>query len=104
MTLPDGTKTTAPVRDGRATFGETYTCGPYVFDAAGKYLETYVVNLCDSAESDITPRESVPWGSQRVAAVTKALKENREIWHWLALGGLALLVGEWYVYNRRVYI
>jgi len=104
VTLPDGSKTTAPVRDGRATFGETYTCGPYVFEASGKYLDTYVVNLCDSAESDITARESVPWGSQRVVAVTKALKENREIWPWLALGGLALLVAEWYVYNRRVYL
>jgi hypothetical protein len=37
-------------------------------------------------------------GTQKPAAIQK------DIWWWLALMALGVLLVEWYIYNRRVYI
>jgi hypothetical protein len=30
-------------------------------------------------------------------------RARKELWKWLLIGGLGVLIFEWYVYNRRVY-
>ncbi len=104
LTLPGGARAEVPVSDGRVSFAETYTCGPYVFDVPDDGPRTFVVNLLDPRESDIAPREDVPWQQGAVAGTARALKENREIWPWLAFIGLCVLMTEWYIYNRRAYL
>jgi len=104
VTCPDGHTEPVAVQSGRITFGETYACGPYVFDFEEGGQKTYVVNLLDSRESNIAPRDTVPWRKATVAGAARALKENREIWFWFALAALAVLMAEWYIYNRRVYV
>ncbi len=101
---PDGSTRTVPVRSGRVTFADTYTCGAYTFHLGEDRERTYVVNLLDRRESDLTPRKSLQWQKVEVAAAVRVGKENRELWPWLALVGLVLLMVEWYVYNRRVYV
>jgi hypothetical protein len=104
VTYPDGTSRGAPVLSGRVTFGDTYRTGPYVFTLGADRKETRVVNLLDPQESNIKPREAVPWQRQEVSGVARVGRENRELWPWLALVALGVLMVEWYVYNRRVYI
>ena len=101
---PDGSASSVPVSSNIASFNDTFLCGPYVFSADGSEPLTWVANLLDERESRIAPRENIRWEKGTVAAKAKALKENREFWKWLALGALAFLMLEWYIYNRRVYI
>lgn len=104
LTCPGGEVVRLPVRSGRISFADTTLCGPYSFQVYRNQATTYVVNLLDSRESNIMPAESVPWRKATVAGVTKALKENREVWPWLVLAALAVLMLEWYIYHRRVYV
>jgi len=104
VTYPTGKTATVPVRSGRVTFGDTYTCGPYTFVLGAGKRQTRVVNLLDRQESNISPRETVSWQKRRVAGSAQVAKENREFWPWLALLALAALMTEWYIYNRRVYV
>jgi hypothetical protein len=29
---------------------------------------------------------------------------RQELWKWLLLGAIGVLIFEWYIYNRRVYL
>jgi len=104
VTYPNGAQATVQPQGGRVTFGDTYACGPYRFDFGSDRSDTYVVNLLDARESDLTPRDEIQWQAETVAGTRRALKENREIWPWLALAALSVLMVEWFIYNRRVYI
>ena len=59
------------------------------------------MNLFDPAEGDIAPRGEVSVGSQSVQA-GEDRKQPRDLWKWAVLGGLLVLLAEWWVYNRRV--
>jgi hypothetical protein len=61
------------------------------------------VNLLDANESNIEPRTDIKIGSDEVAAGEER-RQPRELWKWLALAALGLLLVEWYVYNRRIYV
>lgn len=70
----------------------------------------FAINLFDSRESDLVPREKLdlPYFDDKkddvgVFASTEE-PSRQELWKWLLLGGLVVLVFEWYVYNRRVYL
>jgi hypothetical protein len=104
VTYPDGARARVPVRSGRVTFGDTYRTGPYLFTWGAGRRETRVVDLLDARESNIKPEETVPWERKQVAGTARVERENRELWPWLALVALGVLMVEWYVYNRRVYI
>ena len=43
-------------------------------------------------------------GFEKVAASGALVQARQEIWRWILLLGLALLVVEWIVFNRRVFI
>jgi hypothetical protein len=104
VTYPDGVSEALAVLSGRVTFGDTYRTGPYVFTLGDDRRETRVVDLLDRRESDIKPRDAVPWQAKEVSGAVRVSRENRELWPWLALVALGVLMVEWYVYNRRVYI
>ncbi len=95
-------------------------------DKAGIYLATwepkgqlpFAVNLFDFRESDLAPRGLVPEGAPTstaesykikigytpVTGTQKPAKVQKDIWWYFALLVLGVLLVEWYVYNRRVYI
>jgi hypothetical protein len=70
----------------------------------------FAINLFDSRESDLVPREvlDIPYYDEeaQVVGVSATTEEpsRKELWKWLLIGGLVVLVFEWYVYNRRVYL
>ena len=100
---PSGAVTTLE-RGSRAdfTFGATDEVGVYTV-TWGDELRRFAVNLFDPAESNIEPRASVGIGAERVEAGASR-KQPRDLWRWLVLAGLVVLLAEWFVYNRRVYV
>jgi hypothetical protein len=68
---------------------------------AGEETHHFAASLLSAAESDLTPRDRLTFGPQRVAAAQKGTTRNREFWRYLALLGLVVLAGEWWLYHRR---
>ena len=104
MTAPNGTETTLE-RGTRADFayGATDRVGVYeaTWDQDGH--RRFAVNLLDPDESNLEPRTAVKIGAEQVQAGSTR-RQPRELWKVAVLAGLALLLLEWYVYNRRVFI
>ncbi|HWG42880.1 MAG TPA: VWA domain-containing protein [Gemmataceae bacterium] len=62
----------------------------------------FAVNLLDADESNIQPRDAIKIGEQRLAA-GQMRRQTYDIWKWIALTALVLLVLEWAVYHRRIF-
>jgi hypothetical protein len=103
VTNPKGEVTTLE-RGNRADFayGHTDNVGPYTSSWEGG-IRRFSVNLLDAEESNIEPRPAVQIGAETVAQ-SSTRKQPRELWKWAVLAGLAVLLLEWYVYNRRVFV
>lgn len=80
--------------------------GVYRVAAGGKLVRQFAVNLLDPAESEIRPpaEPSIKIGYVEVAGKTSWVAGHREIWRELLLVGLAVVLLEWLLYLRRVYI
>ena len=115
--LPDGTRRTVELQQpGRLTFHETDQLGVYKVHVAGKVEKRFAVNLFDRNESDVRLHEkhegedgvqvvdSISIGYVDVTAQSPTSPVRRELWKLLLVGALVVLVFEWYIYNRRVYI
>ena len=91
-------------------FADTDSVGIYRYqvgtDANEKKLDVepmrgFAVNLLDVNESNIEPRGSIRIGSERILAGEEKQK-TREIWKWILLLAVVLLVVEWFIYQRRI--
>jgi hypothetical protein len=87
-------------------FSRTDEIGVYnVREGSGqKVAQQFAVNLFDGRESDLQPREKIEIGHAEVQAQASKQATRRELWKWLLLGAIGVLIVEWYVYNRRVYL
>lgn len=100
---PDGTgKEIALDKNTRElVFGDTTQQGIYRL-RAGTNDMSFCVNLMDAAESDIRPRDELPIGKFGAGiAATKLQRANMELWRWIALAGLCVLLFEWWWYHKR---
>jgi hypothetical protein len=104
ISVHDPTGHSETVRRGsRADFiyGATERVGVYDVSWRGAKQRSFAVNLLDAGESNLRPRATFRLGSDEVTAgVVHA--QPRELWKWVALAALFLLLLEWYIYNRRV--
>lgn len=81
-------------------FGETEFPGPYRVRWKGARKDAlYAVSLLDARESNVTVPPAFKLGSTEVVASATGALVKREIWRWLALGGLILLLVEWALYQ-----
>ena len=104
---PDGTMVDAARgRDSALNFSATDELGVYEVRAGGKTVQRWAVNLLDSQESEIRPRPegSVKIGYTDVKGQDRWESGRREMWRYLLIAALAVLLLEWYIYNRRVYL
>ena len=71
-----------------------------------KFVQRFTVNLFDTLESNIAPAkdESIQIGHVKVEGHAGYQPVRQETWKWLVLAGLVVLLLEWYIYNRRVYV
>lgn len=90
---------------GNFIFTNTNELGVYnvVEGTAQQTSQRFTVNLFSSRESDLHPTEKITLGYEVVAGTSGVERARKEFWKWLLIGGLGVLIFEWYVYNRRVY-
>jgi hypothetical protein len=117
VTLPDSSRAELLVApDGRAVFGPAVSAGIYTFSwvgnagaadvsAEGRVRRAISVNLEDAFESDVAaaPPEVL---SSRLVGVSEGVDEPGalELWPWLVVVALAVLLVEWWVYHRKATI
>ena len=96
-------------------FHDTETPGVYQVRRGEQVIQRFAVNLFDRAESNIRVVKSqdggdtiraadIQIGHVEVAASAERTPARRETWKTLLLAALFVLVLEWYIYNRRVYL
>jgi hypothetical protein len=88
------------------TFARTAEVGVYSaeFDDNKKTREVFAVNLLKPMESNIFPRQDFTVGSEKVVSVSAETKVNEPLWPYAVMVAMAILMLEWWVYNRRVMI
>jgi len=102
---PDG-KVVDVRRGNQATFAfsDTGTLGVYEILEEGKLSYRFAVNLFDSSESNIATRPEIDIGYVKVEGKSYREAARAEIWRGLLWLVLLIALGEWYIYNRRVYV
>ncbi len=87
-------------------FSNTDLLGVYdVFeDPAKPPAQQFAVNLFDSRESNLRINNKIEIGHEEVKGQGRLEPARKESWKWLLLLGMVVLVFEWYIYNRRVYL
>ena len=104
VTTPDKRSVRVP-RGNLATFNFAETERPGVYEVQHKErtIQRFAVNLFHAPESDIQPKD-LTIGHTEVVGETIREPTRREAWKLLLLLGLGVLLFEWYIYNRRVYL
>jgi Ca-activated chloride channel homolog len=101
VTLPNGAKETIAAAGNReVVFGDTARQGTYHL-RAGTNETAFCVNVLDAAESNTKPRDELQFGKFNKVGATEVKRASVEIWRWIAAGGLAVLMFEWWYYHRR---
>ncbi|MEX2316901.1 MAG: BatA and WFA domain-containing protein [Pirellulales bacterium] len=97
-------------------FHDTQRLGVYVVRRRDQVIERFAVNLFDRQESDVHLRQNpvkkgttiqpadIRIGHVDVAALADQTPSRKELWKFVLVGALAVLIFEWYIYNRRVYL
>ncbi|HEY5313075.1 MAG TPA: VWA domain-containing protein [Pirellulales bacterium] len=93
-------------KDRLFRFAGTDELGVYELDTGPVADARFAVNLLDAAESRLAVRSEQELKIGRVTVSGQADRPvgRREAWRWLVLAALAILLLEWYIYNRRVYV
>ncbi|MGC8641307.1 MAG: vWA domain-containing protein [Isosphaeraceae bacterium] len=120
VTSPDGRTAEKLSRTPQGTyvFNQARTTGLYHARWEPDGMLPFAVNLFDFRESDLAPRGLVPEGvpdSQAdaykikigynaVASTSRVEPKKQDWWRWFACAALGVLLIEWYIYNKRVYI
>jgi hypothetical protein len=93
-------------RAGKFDFTDASELGVYEVRAGGNTMQRFAVNLFHAGESDIRPASKVQIGRGMPVDAPASRDEitRRELWKWILLLGLGVLLVEWYIYNRRVYL
>lgn len=115
---PSGREETLRRRGDRPfVYQQTGEAGVYRVIEGGREVRRFAVNLFDPDESDVRLRveedpedaqkarvADIQIGNIKVASAAGAAPARKELWRWLLLAALGVLVLEWWVYHRRVYV
>lgn len=101
---PRGEKQTRE-RDGRFgfEFTDTDALGLYKAVAKDEIVAERAVSLLDEQESDVRVRKALKIGEDIIVS-GETTWQPQEIWKWLIVVALALLILEWFLYCRRIVI
>ena len=105
VTLPDGSQQTFPLTEQSMAFADTQQLGVYTVELlAGDQVTgsgSFAVNLFAPDESAIAPRDAIQAGQVAVTGAGQGEEVGqRELWPWLVTLALAILLAEWWVYQR----
>lgn len=116
--LPDGSMSGEVIAapDGRIVYGPIHETGVYRvewmgsmgasdIEDDGKVLRFYAANLLDGPESDVGSAETLGLSNRVVSASNQGeITRLKEWWPWLLLGALCVMMVEWWIYNKKVYL
>ena len=87
-------------------YGKTEMTGIYqvLEPDSDRQEQMFAINLLDSRESDLSVREKLEIGYEEIAGTVETVPEFKQYWTWLVFVSLFVLVIEWFIYNRRVFI
>ena len=104
--------------DGRVAFGPIDSTGLYTLTwdglpgpsdtiVGGRASRMIPVNLLDSTESTAAVRQALEFATGSVVASNgsdsnNSIRRSVELWPYFIMGMIALLLVEWWMYNRRV--
>ncbi|MCA9186705.1 MAG: VWA domain-containing protein [Pirellulaceae bacterium] len=104
---PDGHRATIG-RGPQNTYSYTDTDSTGIYEVYEKSsrepTQRFAVNLFDTVESDLPPRPVIETTWTKVAAQAGWQPTRRDTWQWILLAAIVVLLAEWYIYNRRVYL
>ncbi len=100
LTRPDGTTLEAPIRDGVVRFGGLEQVGVYTLSGPAGRKERIAANLVSDLESDLGVLPPAPPAAETAVAQAEVAGRLSLLRPVLLLLGF-LLVGEWWVYQRR---
>jgi Ca-activated chloride channel homolog len=98
ITTPAGDIREVAARDGSVVFADTLRAGRYEINGGAPFG----VSLLSEAESNTTPRDTIETRAGEVSGQPETFHSEREAWRWMALFALAVLMIEWWAYNRRI--
>lgn len=106
VTRPDGTtKTFERGKRPDYTYTDTGAIGLYTAEWDG-HIRRFAVNLIPSAdhdEGDLACASEVTVGARTIAA-DMVRKQPQDLWKYVVLAGLAVILLEWWIYNKRMQI
>jgi hypothetical protein len=106
VTGPDGQAvklTRTP--QGTFVYNNANTIGLYQARWGTNTGTDFAVNLFDSRESDLSPRaRPIQIGNTALSQMRRTAPARVEWWWYVAWIALGVVLLEWYIYNRRVYI
>ena len=120
VTAPDGRSTETLKRSTQNTFlaNQVEQTGIYHARWGDKGASAFAVNLFDARESDLSTRGLAPAGTpadkaeayqikigyKAVAGSPRPVRAVKDWWKYLAGAALVVVMAEWYIYNKRVYV
>lgn len=108
--------TLTPLPDGSVVFGPVRRAGVYRLSWKGppapgdiaeglRTTRRVPANLLDAPESVVASKNQIALASRLVtAADSEAFKGDQRLWPWLLLACAAMLMVEWYVYNKKTHL
>ncbi len=115
---PDGkTQSLTPASDGRIVFGPIESTGVYdvtwdgpagpidLVGTSNRVLRTYAANLLDPNESDLGAAKTIALATAEIASERReSAQADKKLWPWFILAALCIVMFEWFIYNRKVYL
>ncbi len=85
-------------------YGRTRHVGPYRVKAGKSREQVVAVNLFSANESRVAPSPSISIGGASLSAQSGSVQVNQPAWPHVLLAMLGVLLLEWIVYNRKVFV
>ena len=102
---PNGTRDTlAPGKAHTAHYARTRRVGVYRVEPAVAGQGAFAVNLFSPTESNVRPDSRLTVGTTTVQATEGAQLVNQPLWPHLLIAALVILLLEWVIYNKRVFV
>jgi hypothetical protein len=102
---PDGGRDTlTPGKARLAHYARTRQVGVYHVEPTVEGQGTFAVNLFSPQESNVRPSTRLTVGTTTLRATTGAQLVPEPLWPYLLLAALAILLLEWVIYNKRVFV
>ena len=100
--IPDGTSLTARTdENGTLTGVPAPLVGEYVVTEAGQEQQRLSASLLNAGETSLTAVQTIQFSELSVEASGTVIATDRPLWIPLALTGFAVLLLEWWFYQRR---